>query len=84
MTSPYFGWTRHRPPQEGDIVYPWGNQARAQIIGISETERGVRLYLVEYIDDSVATIHWWMKILIFPAGTRLELYDGDISGYPLR
>lgn len=84
MTSRYSGWNRHRPPRIGDIVYPWGNPSRAVILRIDRSASPSPIYRIEFIDDDVATIRWWMKILMFPRGAILELAEEAIRGHPQR
>lgn len=74
----------------GSIVYPFGNQARAKIVRSWTNEEhkvdeiSGKVYLVRFIDDDIATIHWWMRILVFPKGHELILERDQISDHPQR
>lgn len=84
MTSRYLGWSRHSPPRIGDIVYPWGNATPAEISKIDRRVPERPVYEVVYLRDDIAIIHWWMKIVIFPSGTRVKIAEEDLSGHPQR
>ena len=82
MISPFSRPTNRRL-RSGSIVYPFGNPARAKII--KKFKRGDdTIYRVKFIDDNIATIHWWMRIMIFPKGDRLDLERDQISDNPQR
>jgi hypothetical protein len=71
----------------GSIVYPWGNGARAKVLEVSRVpgrEGPVRNYRVRFIDDNIATVHWYMQIVIFPKGTIMDLRREQLSDHPIR
>ncbi len=84
MISPFARPTNRRL-RIGSIVYPFGNQARAKVVrSWTNEDHKAKFYLVRFIDDDIATIHWWMQILVFPKGHELVLERDQISDHPQR
>jgi hypothetical protein len=69
--------------QVGSTVYPWGNPARAKIV--KHLRRGGEVHFrVKFIEDNIATIHWWMQLIIFPRGYTVDLDRSQVSDHPQR
>lgn len=68
----------------GDVVYPFGNQARAVIKGHTYDGR-VR---IKYLDDCISDFGWY-HLLLFRSGYQREidaenLYDRPMRGVPMK
>lgn len=89
MVAPFARPNRRRL-RMGSIVYPWGNPARAEVVKSwtkgehKVAEINEKVYKVRFIDDNIASIHWWMQILVFPKGHELILERDQISDHPQR
>lgn len=61
--------------REGDVVYPYGNSARAVVVDFAQNGKVV----IEYEEDCIADFGWH-RMFIYEKGFRLEvrgehLYD---------
>ena len=54
----------------GDVVYPYGNTARAEIMEVKHYPRDYKGYRVRFLEDNVARFGA-KEIVIFPAGHEL-------------
>lgn len=68
----YSPWAMART---GDICYPWGNRARAEILRL-----GMDKAMVEFLDDSIADFGWYQYLIIERGAVltirRDQLFDG--------
>jgi hypothetical protein len=61
----------------GDIRYPWGNRAKARILGV-----GLRYATVEFLEDSIADFGWYQYVII-EKGTIMKIRRSQLKKSPI-
>lgn len=63
--------------REGDVVYPYGNSARAVVVDFARNGKVV----VEFLDHCIADFGWYRR-MIFEKGYQHEINPGQIHEQP--